>query len=140
MCGLDASLSPEEDELFDVDKDQSDDSTEPTDVKDLVEDDENDEDIDFNDKLFGGNTHPPEYYRWWMEDFDDSESDGEDYSLRGEAQFNEAEGLWQQCVVVSTVLSPLRVMLMAVSIASFCTLIIPRDPEKCFKTGHRNPC
>lgn len=78
----DVSFSPEEDELFDI-EDHSDDLTELTDIEDLDEDDNYDDDDDDNDddnKLFGGNTHPPEYYRRGMDDLDDSESDGEDYS------------------------------------------------------------
>ena len=62
----DTSFSPEEDELFDVDEDQSDDSTEPTDTEDLGEDVEGVEDIDFDDKLLAViRTHRSTTGRGW---------------------------------------------------------------------------
>jgi len=90
-CDSAAPLSPEEDELFGVDEDRRDDSTEPTDVGDLGEDGEDDEHIiGFGGKLSGGNTHPPEYCRQGMED----SGRWRVRRRRLQAQFDEVEGLW----------------------------------------------
>lgn len=43
-----------------------------------------DQDVDVEDQLqlFGGNAHPPEYYRRAIEEFNESDFEGEDYSPR----------------------------------------------------------
>lgn len=73
----DASFSPgDDDDLFDVDENQGDDSTKATDLDpdDLDPDDEDsdlgDEVFDIDDQvpLYGGNVHPPEYYRQGIEE------------------------------------------------------------------------
>jgi hypothetical protein len=60
----DASFSPEDDEVFDVDEFEGDLDSEATSVEDLDVDDDPDLEIDFEDQiqLFGGNVHPLEYY------------------------------------------------------------------------------
>lgn len=53
-------------------------------IEDAEVDDDVDVDVDVEDQieLFGGNVHPPGYYRQGVEDFNKSAFDCEDYSPR----------------------------------------------------------
>lgn len=93
---------------------QSDDLTEPTDIEDLSEDedidlkdpDEDDKNVDSDSDLFGGNVHPLEYYRQGMEDSEDSESDGEDYSLGTSCNSKGLKGSGSSSVPISSCAIP----------------------------------
>ena len=88
----DASFLPEED-LSDVDEEVSsrdDDSlfdgdgdggsvTDATDTEDPFEHDADDFDVEDQIQLFGGNVHPPEYYRQAVANLNTSEFDADDY-------------------------------------------------------------
>lgn len=82
----DASFSTSIDDVSDVsdvDMDEVQDGPDPDLVAlDDVDDSFDDGDIDVEDQLqlFEGNTHPPEYYRQAIVDFNESDFDGEDYS------------------------------------------------------------
>lgn len=98
----DASYTPEEesDECFD--KNEADDSsseTEATDIEDPSCDDEDrglDVDIDDQIQLFGGNVHPPEYYRWAVEGFNDSAYEAQDYSDGSKLLLDACEEQWRR--------------------------------------------
>ncbi|KAI1839461.1 hypothetical protein JX266_014328 [Neoarthrinium moseri] len=72
-------------------------------------------DVDSDDEeeaeTFGGNTHPPEYYRKAIEDFDEAEYDGGNYSEGSLLLLKAIEEQWNQ----------------------FCSIILRRDPVECFR-------
>ncbi|KND85610.1 hypothetical protein TOPH_09291, partial [Tolypocladium ophioglossoides CBS 100239] len=100
----DASYSPDdeygEDDCFD--KNEADDSspeTEATDIEDLSCDDEDrglDVDVDDQIQLFGGNVHPPEYYRRAIEGFNDSAYEAQDYSDGSKLLLDACEEQWRR--------------------------------------------
>ncbi|QLI67036.1 uncharacterized protein G6M90_00g030440 [Metarhizium brunneum] len=115
----DASYSPEdddvEDELFDRNgSDHSESETEATDVEDLSLDDEDGcDDIDVDDQVqfFGGNIHPPEYYRHAVESFNESAYETQDYSDGSLLLLDACEEQWRQ----------------------YCKML-ERDPQSCFES------
>src|ERR1700754_4518633 len=81
-----SSSAGDEDDVFDVNEDdRAGSETDATDTEDLGidADADGDGDVDVEDQaqLFGGNVHPPEYYRRAVEEFKESAFDSEDYSL-----------------------------------------------------------
>lgn len=92
----DASLSPEGDEVFDVDEFEGDSDSEATSVEDLDVDDDLDLEIDFEDQiqLFGGNVHPPEYYRQAVKEFNETAFNSEDYSKGSTKLLDTVEQQW----------------------------------------------
>ncbi|KID94307.1 C2H2 finger domain protein, partial [Metarhizium majus ARSEF 297] len=103
--GSDASYSPEdddvEDELFDRNgSDHSESETEATDIDDLsLDDDDGCDDIDVDDQVqfFGGNIHPPEYYRHVVESFNESAYETQDYSDGSLLLLDACEEQWRYC-------------------------------------------
>ena len=92
--GSDASFSPEDDSCFDEDEaDLSGDETEATEFNAQGNDNL---DIDDEIKLFGGNIHPPEYYRRGIEEFNENSFVGEDYSPGSTKLLDAIEMQWQQ--------------------------------------------
>ncbi|RFU32107.1 hypothetical protein B7463_g4224, partial [Scytalidium lignicola] len=79
--GSDTSSSSEDDPVFDIDDLESNLESEATNVENLDIDDDHDLEIDLEDQiqLFGGNIHPPEYYRQALTEFNESAFDSEDY-------------------------------------------------------------
>ncbi|KAL2127862.1 hypothetical protein VTI74DRAFT_10075 [Chaetomium olivicolor] len=118
----DTSFSPsDDDDLFDIDEDNGDDVTEATDL-DLdnldpgdSDSDSSDEDFDFDDDdqvpLYGGNVHPPEYYRQGIEQPAQRDPYGR-YAPRTKKRLIEVEDQWGQ----------------------FCTKVLLKDPQKVFET------
>ncbi len=92
----DASISPEDDEVFDVDELKGDLDSEATSVEDLDVNDNADLEIDFEDQiqLFGRNVHPPAYYQQAVKEFNESAFDSEDYSKGSEKLLDAVEQQW----------------------------------------------
>ncbi|KAK1961500.1 hypothetical protein LY78DRAFT_588565 [Colletotrichum sublineola] len=69
---------------------------------------------DFEDKikLFGGNLHPPEYWRRALEDMDDRGFECQDYSLSTTALLDNVEEQWRL----------------------YCNKVLRRDPQQCYET------
>ncbi|OAQ57486.1 C2H2 finger domain-containing protein [Pochonia chlamydosporia 170] len=103
----DSSFSPEIESCFD--EDEADLSGEETEATDL--DVQQDDDLGFEDQiqLFGGNIHPPEYYRSGIEEFNESSFVDEDYSPGSTILLDAIELQWQQQVALpSHLLQALR--------------------------------
>ncbi|KAJ3554367.1 hypothetical protein NPX13_g10631 [Xylaria arbuscula] len=106
MYDLDASLSPSDDDnVFDANEYLSDNSTEATvsDEDDLdLDSDCGDEDFNIDDQvaLYGGNVHPPEYYRQGI--LKPAQRDlYERYAPKTRSRIREVEAQWKQfCVNV----------------------------------------
>ncbi|OAQ58191.1 C2H2 finger domain-containing protein [Pochonia chlamydosporia 170] len=106
----DSDFSPEIESCFNEEEvDLSGEETETTDV-DLQDND--DLDIEDQIQLFGGNIHPPEYYRRGIEEFNESSFVGEDYSPGSTILLDAIELQWQQ----------------------FCNEVLSRDPHACFES------
>ena len=90
---LDALLSPEDNEVFDVNELEGDLVSEATSVEDLNIDDDPDLEIDFKDQiqLFDGNVHPLEYYQQVIKEFNESAFDSKDYSKGSEKLLDAVE-------------------------------------------------
>jgi hypothetical protein len=70
-------------DVFDIADDDCGSDTDATSIDDLeIDDADIDGEADIEDQiaLFGGNVHPPEYYRQAVEAFNESTFDSEDYS------------------------------------------------------------
>ncbi|KAH8807062.1 C2H2 finger domain protein [Xylogone sp. PMI_703] len=108
----DTSPSDEDDLIFDINELESDPESEATSVEDLGNDGNHDPEIDLEDQiqLFGGNIHPPEYYRQAVKEFNESAFDSEDYCTGTNLLLDAVEEQW--CL--------------------YCG-IIQRDPQECFK-------
>ncbi|KAH0593457.1 hypothetical protein MHUMG1_08915 [Metarhizium humberi] len=105
-----SSFSPEIESCFDVDEvDLSGDETDGTDLD--VQDNDN-LDVEDQIQLFGGNIHPPEYYRLGIEQFNESSFGGEDYSHGSTVLLDAIEVQWQQ----------------------FCNEVLSRDPHVCLES------
>ena len=155
----DASYSPEdddvEDELFDRNgSDHSESETEATDVEDLsLDDDDGCDDIDVDDQVqfFGGNIHPPEYYRHAVESFNESAYETQDYSDGSLLLLDACEEQWRQyatrhttsfCLLAANLSAPRRLdtakcwsaTLKAVS--SLSRSLMPCPSSITFSTGH----
>ncbi|KAF5131527.1 hypothetical protein E5D57_007882 [Metarhizium anisopliae] len=104
-----SSFSPEIESCFDVD--EVDLSGDETDVTDLNVHNDN-LDVEDQIQLFGGNIHPPEYYRLGIEQFNESSFGGEDYSHGSTVLLDAIEVQWQQ----------------------FCNEVLSRDPHVCLKS------
>ena len=79
----DQSADGDGSDLFDIAEDDCGSDTDATSIEDLdISDAEVDDEADVKDQiaLFGGNVHPPEYYRQAVEEFNESTFDCEDYS------------------------------------------------------------
>ncbi len=112
--GVDSDVSSpsDDDDLFDIDEDLRDDSTEPTelDPDDLDLDDEDsdlgdeesdlgveDFDIDGQVPLYGGNVHPPEYYWQGIQEPVQREKYAR-YAEKTRLRLIEVEDQWEQYV------------------------------------------
>jgi hypothetical protein len=64
----------------------------------ILEESPDDDEVDFKDavNLFGGNTHPPEYYQNAVKDFDESHYDGQDYSPGSDILLDAIEDTWKE--------------------------------------------
>ncbi|CAG9951164.1 unnamed protein product [Clonostachys rosea f. rosea IK726] len=64
----------------------------------ISEESPDDDEVDFKDavNLFGGNTHPPEYYQNAVKDFDESHYDGQDYSPGSDILLDAIEDTWKE--------------------------------------------
>ncbi|RWA03585.1 hypothetical protein EKO27_g11521 [Xylaria grammica] len=108
----DASFSPEDEDLSDIDEELSskdDDSlfdvegdrgpvTDATDTEDLFCDEADvgaEFDVEDQIQLFGGNVHPPEYYRQAVLNLNTSEFDSEDYSPGTTLLLDSVEENWR---------------------------------------------
>ncbi|GJD04365.1 C2H2 finger domain-containing protein [Colletotrichum higginsianum] len=100
----DDSFSPSDDDIsedtfnanecvFDVNEDDDGSDTDATDAEDLEEDAELD--VEDQIKLFGGNLHPPDYWRKAVEDMNDSEFECQDYSPSTTALLDNVEEQWR---------------------------------------------
>jgi hypothetical protein len=72
-------------DVFDIVKDESGSDTDATSIDDPdIDNADVDDKADVEDQiaLFGGNVHPPEYYRQAVEEFNESAFDCEDYRPR----------------------------------------------------------
>jgi hypothetical protein len=91
--------SPEDDnDLFNVDDNECDSDTDATNIEDLdIGDVDVDAEIDVEDQsaLFGGNVHPPEYYRQAVEEFNESAFDYEDYNPGTNSLLDAVEEQWK---------------------------------------------
>ncbi|CCF41454.1 C2H2 finger domain-containing protein [Colletotrichum higginsianum] len=106
----DDSFSPSDDDIsedtsnanecvFDVNEDDDGSDTDATDADDLEEDAELD--VEDQIKLFGGNLHPPDYWRKAVEDMNDSEFECQDYSPSTTALLDNVEEQWRlYCAVL----------------------------------------
>jgi hypothetical protein len=100
----DASYSPETedvgDDIFDPEgSDLSGSDREPTEVDDeALGDNDGTTDIDVDDQiqLFGGNVHPPEYYRQAVENFNEEDYEKQDYSDGSLVLLNACEAQWNE--------------------------------------------
>lgn len=101
--GSDASLSPDDNEVFVVHDSEDDAHSTATSVKDIdiadVDDgnvDDADAELDIEDQiqLFGGNLHPPEYYIESMEVFNQDDYESEDYKEGTTRLINSVEEQW----------------------------------------------
>ncbi|XP_044723688.1 nucleoplasmin-like protein [Hirsutella rhossiliensis] len=100
----DASYSPENEfddgGLFDkVEPLHSDTYAEATDVEDLNFDDADgfvDADVEDQVQLFGGNVHPPEYYREAVEKFNETAYEAQDYSDGSLLLLDACDAQWRQ--------------------------------------------
>ncbi|EFY90641.1 hypothetical protein J3458_013381 [Metarhizium acridum] len=109
----DSSFSPEIESCFDEDEaDLSGDETEATEATDLYVLENDDLDVEDQIQLFGGNIHPPEYYRRGIEEFNESTFIGEDYSPGSTILLDAIELQWQQ----------------------FCNEVLSRNPQACFES------
>jgi hypothetical protein len=92
----DASVSPEDYEVFDGDEFEYDSDTDATSVEDFDFEDDLDAEIDLEDQiqLFGGNAHPPEYYRQAVEEFNASALRSGGYSEGSKKLLDAAEQQW----------------------------------------------
>ncbi|KAK1658505.1 C2H2 finger domain-containing protein [Colletotrichum godetiae] len=92
----DDSFSPSDDDIsedtssanedvFDMNEDEDGSDTDATDV----------EDVEDQIKLFGGNLHPPEYWRKAVEDMNESEWECQDYSPSTTALLDNVEEQWR---------------------------------------------
>ncbi|KAK7937416.1 uncharacterized protein PG986_014284 [Apiospora aurea] len=103
LNGSDASLSPGDNEVFDVHDSEEDAHSTATSVKDIdiadIDDgdvDDADAELDIEDQiqLFGGNLHPPEYYIESMEMFNQDDYESEDYKEGTTRLINSVEEQW----------------------------------------------
>ncbi|CCF42280.1 C2H2 finger domain-containing protein [Colletotrichum higginsianum] len=124
-CHVDASnsddsLSPSDDDIsdgtsnanedvFDVNEDEDGPSTDATDIEDL--DKEAELDVEDQIMLFGGNLHPPDYWRRAVEEMNESEFEGQDYSPSTMALLDNVEEQWRL----------------------YCE-VLNRDPRHCYET------
>ena len=88
----DSSFSPNDDDVFDA----SEHSDTDTDITDVDEFDNLEIDVDDQVQLFDGNLHPPEYYRRGIEELNEGDFDGEDYSKGTEVLLDGIEEKWQR--------------------------------------------
>ena len=130
----DASFSAgEDDNLFDVDESERGWDTDATDPEDLnIDDADVDADIDVEDQvqLFGGNVHPPEYYRRAVEEFNESAFDCEDYSSGTTLLLDAVEEQWHSYDALDT--APLFRCLLTASTSRYCH-VLERDPQQCYE-------
>ncbi|GKT52612.1 uncharacterized protein ColSpa_12793 [Colletotrichum spaethianum] len=80
------------DNVFDVDEDEDGSDTDVTDLEDLEENAQ--PDVDDQIKLFGGNLHPPEYWRKAVEEMNESDFECQDYSPSTTALLDNVEEQW----------------------------------------------
>jgi hypothetical protein len=127
----DVSFVPQsDDDLSDADDvEPSDYETDPTDLDDLSVHDPEDPDIDLEDQgqLFGGNLHPPEYYRHGLEDFNEEAYDSQDYSPGTTLLLDAIENQWHEYVCITTL------AIHTNSDSRFCKFL-GREPTECYKS------
>ncbi|KAH8652841.1 C2H2 finger domain protein [Ilyonectria robusta] len=90
----DASFSPEDDEVFDVNEDEVSDAE--TDITEINPFDDVDDHVDVDDLTqLLDNVHPPEYYHRIAAEVNEGALDGQDYSPGTEKLLNAVEEHWQ---------------------------------------------
>lgn len=90
----DASFSPEDDTVFDVNEDEASDAE--TDITEINPFDDVDDHVDVDDLTqLLDNVHPPEYYQRIAAEVNEGALDGQDYSPGTEKLLNAVEEHWQ---------------------------------------------
>ncbi|KAH8654664.1 hypothetical protein BGZ61DRAFT_524198 [Ilyonectria robusta] len=90
----DASFSPEDDTIFDVNEDEASDAE--TDITEINPFDDVDDHVDVDDLTqLLDNVHPPEYYQRIAAEVNEGALDGQDYSTGTEKLLNAVEEHWQ---------------------------------------------
>ncbi|CAJ2505656.1 Uu.00g130500.m01.CDS01 [Anthostomella pinea] len=97
------------DNLLDIDEDVSSSESGATDLEDFSDNDSN---ITDQVHLFVGNVHPLDYYQKALREFNESASNGGDYSPGSTVLLDVIEKQWR----------------------TFCTDVVGRDPKTCFES------